>query len=378
MELTEGLNRRKGVHADLLTMYSENFEGHEETKEELKKKGVSSIRGLGLKPGQIHKEMIRGIWDLRTIIRGGSYDVVETSQIGPTILTCWANLGLSVQHVGSVRQTFERTPIEGFRDWFFRTSVRVSRRSRYYAISQNTARHWEKYMGFPLGSTRVIYNSIPDEFFGPCSNSSDLRNELDIPGEGHIVLLVGRLVRMKGIDTAIDALGPILDKENLYLLYVGDSTPPDFDFEGDRDLLNRLKDRVSREGWSKRVRFLGRRYDVSKLMASSAMLIHPSRREAFGRTLAEGLAAGIPIVASNVGGIPEVLNGTDSIMVDPDDWMGLREGVLKILRRSPLETERAAAKGRQRAEEFRVEKRVDNMISLFEEVLEGVIRAEVP
>jgi hypothetical protein len=79
-----------------------------------------------------------------------------------------------------------------------------------------------------------------------------------------------------------------------------------------------------------------------------------------------------------VGGIPEVLNGTDSIMVDPDDWMGLREGVLKILRRSPLETERAAAKGRQRAEEFRVEKRVDNMISLFEEVLEGVIRAEVP
>jgi glycosyltransferase involved in cell wall biosynthesis len=183
---------------------------------------------------------------------------------------------------------------------------------------------------------------------------------------------------MKGIDTAIDALGPILDKENLYLLYVGDSTPPDFDFEGDRDLLNRLKDRVSREGWSKRVRFLGRRYDVSKLMASSAMLIHPSRREAFGRTLAEGLAAGIPIVASNVGGIPEVLNGTDSIMVDPDDWMGLREGVLKILRRSPLETERAAAKGRQRAEEFRVEKRVDNMISLFEEVLEGVIRAEVP
>jgi glycosyltransferase involved in cell wall biosynthesis len=106
-------------------------------------------------------------------------------------------------------------------------------------------------------------------------------------------------------------------------------------------------------------------------MASSDLLVHPTRIEGFGLVLAEALAAGLPVVASNVEGIPEVLAGTDSVMVPPDDPEALRGAVLKTLNRTPDEAAEAIEKGRIRAQDFRITNRTDAMINLFEEVLSG-------
>jgi len=107
---------------------------------------------------------------------------------------------------------------------------------------------------------------------------------------------------------------------------------------------------------------------IPRLMASCDLLVHPARIEGFGLVLAEALAAGLPVVASNVDGIPEVLAGTDSLMVQPDDPEALRDAVLKTLNRTPEETVCAIEKGRTRAEDFRIGKRTDAMVKLFEDV----------
>ena len=86
---------------------------------------------------------------------------------------------------------------------------------------------------------------------------------------------------------------------------------------------------------------------------------------------AEALAAGLPVIASNVHGIPEVLAGTESVMVPPDDPNALRKAVLETLHRSPAEAAKAVESGRNRAEQFRIGERIDSMIRLFEDVLAG-------
>jgi glycosyltransferase involved in cell wall biosynthesis len=132
-----------------------------------------------------------------------------------------------------------------------------------------------------------------------------------------------------------------------------------------------MKQAIADAGLTNRVRFLGRREDVPRLMASSDILVHPSRIEGFGLVLAEAMAAGLPIVASNVEGIPEVLEGTKSIMVPPDDPDALRGAVLRALNWSTVERGHFIEKGKRRAEDFRMGNRTSAMISLFEDVLEG-------
>ena len=77
------------------------------------------------------------------------------------------------------------------------------------------------------------------------------------------------------------------------------------------------------------------------------------------------------MVASNVEGIPEVLADTGSIMVEPNDPHALREAVLKTLNRTSDEAIRALEKGRKRAEYFRIGKRVDALVNLFDNVRSG-------
>jgi glycosyltransferase involved in cell wall biosynthesis len=100
-------------------------------------------------------------------------------------------------------------------------------------------------------------------------------------------------------------------------------------------------------------------------MASADVLVHPTRHEGFGLVLAEALATGLPVVASNVGGIPEVVAGTDSILVPPDDVAALQEAVQRVLNRTSEEAEAARQKGRARAEFFRTERRTDELLAYF-------------
>ena len=104
-------------------------------------------------------------------------------------------------------------------------------------------------------------------------------------------------------------------------------------------------------------------------MASADVLVHPTRNEGFGLVLAEAMATGLPVVASNVEGIPEVLEGTNSLMVAQDDSVALRVAVLKTLNRTSDEVAGAIEKGRHRVKSFRTDERTDAMINLFEDVL---------
>lgn len=373
VELAEELNKR-GIHADILSMYTEDLPGVAQARESFLNKGIPNVYFLGMRIHPPIGSLLPAILKLNRLIRKQEYDIVETSMVSPTVLASWATKGGGARQVAGLHDVFIRERSKGKRHrfwrWFWRCSMRMNRRTRFYAISDYARRHWIEYSNTPPEHTRTIYNGIPNDCFDAIPERECVREELRIPPEANVALFVGRMLKRKGIDTILDALGPVFHTENLYLLYVGSwDQPPEGLFPGEEGLLERMKDQIAREGWADRVQFLSRRNDVPRLMASSDLLVHPARIEGFGLVLAEAMAAGLPVVASNVEGIPEVLAGTDSLMVPPDDPAALREAVLKTLNRTADEAARAIEKGRHHAQDFRIDRRTDAMIKLFGDVL---------
>ena len=367
VELAEELNKR-GIHADILSLYTEDLPGVPEAKQELLDRGIPNVRFHGMKIHPLITSLVPAIFKLRKMIRAERYDIVETSMVSPTVLAAWATRGAEVRHVAGLHRVFRRDYENSIQHRFWRFSVRSNTQIRYYAISDYAKKCWIPYSKISPSHIRTIYNGIPDKCFDTIPDRAAVRKEIGIPSSARIAIYVGRLVPYKGIENILEALGPALRKNNLYLLYVG---TPDRNVTGTGTVIQRMKHKIEQEKWKHLVHFLGYRNDVSRLLASSDVLVHPTQMEAFGLVLAESLAVGLPVVASGVQGIPEVLRGTDSIMLPPDNSEALREAVLKILNRTPDEVTRHVEMGRKRAEAFRMGIRTDSMSKLFEDVLEG-------
>lgn len=377
VELAEALNSREGWRADLGSIYGADMAGARDAEVEFRARGIKYFRYLSMGVGPGARSFLSAILRLRRLLKSEDYDIVETSQITPAILASWACWGLKARHVSGLHETYVMERFNGRKHKFWRFSVRGGRCARFYAISEYVRRQWIAYSATPPWKTALVLNAIPDDCFHAVPERDALRAELGLPPNCRIALFVGRLLASKGVDTAIDALGPLLGPENLALVYVGEwGYVPDSLTGEEQALKQAIDSAIEANGWSSRVRFLGRRRDVPRLMASSDVLIHPSHTEGFGLVLAEALAAGLPVVASHVDGIPEVLEETDSIQVPPRDPDLLRDAVLKTLRRPLSEAARAIEKGRERAEAFRMCHRIDALALLFTKVCEGQTNME--
>lgn len=371
IELAADLNRR-GIHADVLSMYAANLPGVDVARQRLLEQGIPVVRflGMGVNPGSL--TALTAVGKLRRLVRDERYTVVETSLVSPRLLTMCATIGLPAHHVAGVHDVFTKRRYNDGKSRLSRYFMAVNDETRFYAVSEYVKKHWIEYSRTPPERTRTIYNGIPDEAFDAQAERDSVRRELNISRDAKVALFVGRMLKRKGIDTIVEALGPILEVENLHLIFAGAvDEPPDGLFPDERGLLQRMRERIASQGWTPHISMLGVRGDIPRLMASSDVLVHPARLEGFGLVLAEALATGLPVIASDVEGIPEVLSGTDSLMVPPDDPDALRIAVQRTLSRTQREKATAERKARLRADRFRLCHRTDAMIELFDNVMAG-------
>jgi len=369
VELAEGLNSQPGVQADVLCMGSEDIPGTVDTKQRLLNNGVPSVGFLGRRPGTSGRGMWAFVLKLRRILQTGGYDFIETSMPGPTMLACWAVRGLGTQLIVGIHDIYRRDHQSGWSYKFLRFSVSLNRSVKFYAISEQAKAHWLKYARVESERVCVIYNSIAANHFRNTEEGLCVEGIPEINGDEYKVLFVGRLCKRKGLDTLIEALGPILRKEKVHLFIVGrPNSKPETFYPEEGNMVEQLTKQVADSDWSNRVHFLGGRDDIPQLMAFADVLVHPARKEGFGLVLAEALAAGLPIIATNIDGIPEVLADTDSVLVPPDDPTAVRQALLKVLNRTPQETAYCRRMAQQRAEFFRPERRVADMLALFHDL----------
>ncbi len=166
---------------------------------------------------------------------------------------------------------------------------------------------------------------------------------------------LGRLAASKGVEMMLDALLPLVPAK-CELLIAGN---------GDAAYESMLKDRYQRHG----VRLVGR-VDASTFLAGIDVLVVPSLwHEPFGLVLCEAMSAGVPIVASAVGGIPEIMeHGTSGFLFDPHDARALRAHVALLASDRDLHRQMASA-CRARAERWRFEHTVDSYLRVYAQTL---------
>ena len=160
----------------------------------------------------------------------------------------------------------------------------------------------------------------------------------DQPRDGGL-LFVGNLVPTKNVPLLLRAYARVLPAIGLPLTIVGDGP-----------LRASLADKAASLGLDGSVRFLGvrGRREVADLMARATALVLPSLSEGWGVVVAESLASGTPVVASRVGGVPEILGSEDGgILVPPADEAALAAGLAAIASR-PVDPRRVAAASRAR------------------------------
>jgi glycosyltransferase involved in cell wall biosynthesis len=238
--------------------------------------------------------------------------------------------------------------------------------ARIIAISSAIKENILKRTDVPAERIVVLPNGVDLARFTPEEGSRErAREELGIPPGAPAVGLVGRISRGKGHLAFVR--GAALLRQSFpeaRFLIVGSVT------DGEKEYDRAVRSLVSELGLEERVIFAGFREDVPRVLSALDALVVPSRSEALGNVVLEGMAARLPIAAAGEAGIRDiVVDGETGLLFPPDDPPRLADAVRRLLEDASLRRA-MGAKGRRRVEDlFDRKKRTDRIEELYAEVL---------
>ena len=233
---------------------------------------------------------------------------------------------------------------------------------RIVSVSEEARTYHLDIAGFSPEKITTIYNGIDLMEFRKSGRAdrNAIRRELGIPGNANLMTTVAVLRQPKGIEFMIRALPAVLAADPLaYYLVVGSGPHHDV-----------LIEEVAKVGVKDRVIFAGLRKDVPDLLAASDLFVLPTLTEALPTVLAEAMAVGLPIVASAVGGVPEmVTNGVNGRLVSPGVPAELSDACIDLLS-SPEKRKSMGGRGLEIVDEkFSIARQVGQMRELYLDLL---------
>ncbi|MDQ6891350.1 MAG: glycosyltransferase family 4 protein [Acidobacteriota bacterium] len=226
---------------------------------------------------------------------------------------------------------------------------------RFIAVSNDVARNLRSLCLLP-SRIRVVHNGIDLRPFGRPADSS-LREFLNKGTGRPIVLCVARLDRkQKGLRFLVEAASLVPEAQ--------------FVLAGEGPERSALEAQARDLGVDERVTLLGFFEDLPNLLASCDLFVLPSLCEGFGLTAAEAMACSKPVVASNIGGLNEVVvHGETGLLVPPGDSCELAAGIRTMLSNSVLAARMGIAGQERVHREFSAERMVQRTTDIYEEIL---------
>ena len=203
----------------------------------------------------------------------------------------------------------------------------VCRAATCVMANAGAVRDWLVADGYDRDRIVVIPNGVDLERFRVPVDVAAVRRGLGIDPDVPLVTVVSRVTRLKGLEQFITAAAILTDQHpRVRFLVAGEPAP------GDDLYLASLKRLAARLGLGDRLVFAGLRQDVPSLLAASTAAVMPSLNEALSNALLESMAAGLPTVATRVGGTAEALtDGATGLLVPPDDARALAAALGRLL-----------------------------------------------
>jgi glycosyltransferase involved in cell wall biosynthesis len=191
---------------------------------------------------------------------------------------------------------------------------------RIVAVSEAIARDLVERYRIDAGRTVVVHNGIDAWAFRPARGAATVRAELRVPGDRHVILMAGRMTAQKGWDVLLEAAARLAAvRTDLFWLLVGDGPL--------RAALTRRAAELAVP-----VSFTGARADMADVLGCADVVVLASRSEGLPFTLLEAMALGKPVVATRVGGVPEVVeDGRSGRLVPRDDAAALAAAVAAVV-----------------------------------------------
>ncbi|MDQ3282510.1 MAG: glycosyltransferase [Acidobacteriota bacterium] len=320
---------------------------------------VSALRDRGTDTwaiaGSGYAAVPRIVERLRRTIRRNAYGIVHTHMLHATIL-------------GQLAAIAARAPVRivtrHYTDYHITPALRAAERfvtrraTRVIAVSDAVRRHLIS-VGVPADRIDVVYNGVDIAAIDACR----LSGALPWPAEwrdAFLIVSVGNLIGYKDQETLLRAFARVhaqLPDARLVLIGEGGERP-------------KLQDLAQQLGIGSLVAMPGHRTDIGALLRHCHVYVQPSLIESFGIAAAEAMAAQLPVVATRVGGLPElVVDGTTGMLVEPRDAIAIAGAVLALARDRVRASEMGRA-GRARVErEFTLRRNVEGTEAVYESAL---------
>jgi glycosyltransferase involved in cell wall biosynthesis len=320
-----------------------------------------SGRGIPVDRLTIHHDLDPGLYvQLGRHLKTLQPDVVHTHLLHADLYGIpaakWRRIPVIISSRHNDNAFRRRTPIKQLNQFLWRMA------DAGIAISDSIARFTVEVEGAPKSKIHRIYYGL--EAAKPLDRNAAraaILQELGLPDDATLVGIVCRLTEQKGVTYGLQAFAKIAEQfPQTHLLVVGDGL-----------LRSALETEASALGLKNRIHFLGWRNDTPTLMAALDILLAPSLWEGFGLVFLEAMAQAVPIIATNVSAIPEViLDGETGLLTPPHDVEALAEALSKLLADKPLR-QYMGLQGQDRLETyFSAARMVDETAALYYTLLD--------
>ncbi|KIG01923.1 glycosyltransferase family 4 protein [Caballeronia concitans] len=317
--------------------------------------------GIGIRSAElgfkVHYARLRGVGDIRSLmsvqalLRRHAFDVLNTHSGHDSLVA-----GTAARFVGTplvVRTRHLALPISSLAtyNWIPHRVIAVSQYVRRYLIS----------VGVSADRVETIYDGIvkPE----PIAQST-LRAELGLGSDAVICCMVAIMRDKKGHEDLISAAQPLLARRsNLHIVMAGN---------GER--FDEIKGVVDGLGLGRRIHLIGFRTDIPNVLRGCDLFVLPTHQEALGQSYIEAMAAGLPVIGTDVDGVPELIkHNVNGLLVPPKNPDALRAALVQLIDNPDQRTRFGEAGRRMTKDRFSVDDMADETIDFY---LRGLHRQE--
>lgn len=354
------LANRERFQCDLISGPTTGREGSIETAITEAGIPIQRVPTLIRTPSPIHDAL--ALRHLTRLLAEGRYDIVHTHMSKAGFLGRLAAERVGIPHVihtphGNVFHGYFNGPLTRLFVWMERHAAR--RTDRIIELTQGgIAEHLAEGIG-QREQYRVVFSGIDTHPYEEAvHNREQTREALGIRPEEIVVGGVGRLEPVKGF-TYFVAMAEALKAVGQALRFM---------LVGDGGLRAELEQQAETAGVS--IEFLGLREDIPTIMAAFDILVVPSINEGMGRVILEAGAAGVPVVASRVGGIPDIVDDGETGLLTPPRAPEALAEALQLLIQSPERRRLMGATARAKiVPHYSLEQMVQRIETVYEELL---------